>query len=87
MQINDLCKPQSEQPSFLELEAIVAASLGDHAGVTAKPVGFLAKKHYVSISGPAATAYSGTSKKSFEVSSGWKASAIQRKHLLAAKSA
>lgn len=38
--------------SFYEREAIVAASLGDLTGVTARPVGYWAKNHYVSVPNP-----------------------------------
>jgi|688.fasta_scaffold533220_1 hypothetical protein len=81
-------KTQVDQLSFLEREALLAASLGDHTGVTAQPVGFLARNHYYSVgTSVAQAANSAPQKKLLEVSSGWKRSALQSKKLLAAKTA
>lgn len=81
-------KTQVDQLSFLEREALLAASLGDHTGVTAQPVGFMARNHYYSVGASAVqSANSASQKKLLAVSSGWTRSAVQSKKHLAAKSA
>lgn len=82
---NESNPQDSEHLSFLEREAIIASSLGDATGVTAKPVSFWNKVHYVAMSVPAEK--SSADKKILEPCSPWKQSAIHRKQLLAAKSA
>lgn len=80
----DIQESSSEEPSFLEREAEIAASLGDHAGVTARPVCFWTRVHYLSV-GSNQTEKSAATKKMPEPVSPWRESAIHRQQLLGAR--
>lgn len=90
MQSQDFSKQPtiSENLSFLEREAIMAASAGDHSGVTAKPVGFWSKNTYWSSASSSSTplfSIPEVTKNSSELVKPWKMLEMKRNSLAAQK--